>query len=421
MLHLIRRRTGGNGPGSPRRSGRSASARSVPTMLTTLLAVLLPLGLAQPALAAPSGRIVVTPPPVGPILTNEYHVESNRSIAWNGSTTVVTATDAFGNLDYWYQPGGATGWTKQVVASASSGTSYYDAEITASPTGVLITAVEYYTGSIDFWWEADGTTTWYQETVASGGQAGYFGNPSIAWSGAGVYIAATDKYGNAELWYAASGTATWTEQVVQRSYDGSYYEYASVAWDGYSSQPVVSADDRTSGNIYAWTPTSSGIWQTQQVQAALTPTDTLSHADITEVAGGMAITYTESVGNLQYLAEGTEASSWSGGTVASWFPDNDAYNDPSMAWTGDGEMIVANDAPTGDLDAWIGDGASGNAFQEQLIAPGPSDGGADYYGEASVAWTGTDEVVVASQTNTGHLAFWWHPTGSSAWYQEIIA
>ena len=422
MLQLIRRQAGRPDPRPPRRRGGPAFGRGAPAVLIALLAALLPLGLAaQPALAAPSGHVVITPPPVGPILTNAYHVQSNRAIAWNGSATVVTATDAFGNLYYWYQPGGSTGWTKQPVASSNSDTSYYDAQITASPTGVMITAVEYYTGSIDFWWQADGTTPWHQETVASGGQAGYFGGPSIAFTGAGVYIAATDKYGNVELWYAQDGTSSWSEQLVQHPYDGtSYFENASVAWDGYGSEPFVSADDQITGDMDAWVPSVDGFWQVQQVEGPESGV-TFSHADIIESAGGMAMIYQMDASNLQYAAKGTEASSWDYYTAASWFPGNDAYVDPSMAWTGTGEMIVANDTATGELDAWTGEAAVGHPFAEQIIAPGASDGGAYDYGESSVAWTGSGEVVVASQENTGHLMFWWHLDGSTAWNQETIA
>jgi hypothetical protein len=429
MLHPISRHADGPGSGAPRRRGRSRPAvvRGVPV----LLAALLPFGLAPAALAAPGmsgvptapGRpaapiapgIHISPPPTGPALTNEYKVESNRAIAWTGDTAVVTGTDAHGTLYSWNQPDTTSTWNEQIIASGNSGTSYSDAEVATTDTGVMITAVEYHTGSLDFWWQSFGSTTWNEETIASVGQAGYYANPSILSTASGVYIAVGDAGGNIELWYAQYGTDSWTEQIVPHMYSTSYYDNPSVGWNADTEEPVVGADDQSTGDLVAWSLGPSEPNSLQIVDGQ--PDDAYGPADFVESGQGVSAVFADSPGGIVNGWLGPQASSWGVETVASWFPDSHDYSDPSVVDDDGGELIVANDKSTGGLDAWSG----GYPFHEQVIALGASDGGSDDYGQASVAVTGLDYVVVASQENTGSVVFWSSPDGGSDWTQETVA
>ena len=45
-------------------------------------------------------------------------MSDSASIAWTGSSVIISAVDSQGNLDYWWQAAGTTPWHQEVVAAA---------------------------------------------------------------------------------------------------------------------------------------------------------------------------------------------------------------------------------------------------------------------------------------------------------------
>jgi hypothetical protein len=138
---------------------------------------------------------------------------SRASIAWTGTSVVITATDSSGNLDYWWEASGTGTWHEQQVAAASTTLTYQNPSIAWTGTSVVITATDS-SGNLDYWWQASGTGVWNQQQVAAASTTLTYQNPSIAWTGTSEVITATDSSGNLDYWWQASGTAPWNEQQV---------------------------------------------------------------------------------------------------------------------------------------------------------------------------------------------------------------
>jgi hypothetical protein len=232
-----------------------------------------------------------------------------------------------------------------------------------------------------------------------------------------VYIAVADATGNIELWYAQDGTATWSEKTIPHISATSFYQNPSVVWNPGNQTPFVSIDDRTTGDLVVWSPeleTPDGLQF-----ASPEPGVTYGPSDAVGSAQGVEFAVSDSAGNLDYIAVGPLGELWNVDTVASQLPNGNDYNNPSMTEVDGSPVITADDTSTSDLDMWT-DGPDGYPFYETTVARSASDGGSNYYGESSIAFTGTAEVIVADQENTGHLVFWSYPISGGSPTEETI-
>lgn len=100
--------------------------------------------------------------------------------------------DGNGNPDYWCRAEGATAWHEEVVAFGG----FYQPSIAWTGSSVVITAANN-NGNLCYWWQPAGTTPWNPETVAGGA---IYSTRSIAWTGNSVIISAADSYGNVDYW-----------------------------------------------------------------------------------------------------------------------------------------------------------------------------------------------------------------------------
>jgi hypothetical protein len=119
-------------------------------------------------------------------------------------------------LWYWYEPAGTTTWHEQEVA-AGGGADYDDPAIAWTGSSVVIAAVNAQ-GNLEYWWQAVGTRPWNQQQVAPLGLvalgAGQMDFPSIATAGDSVLITAIDSNGNLNYYWQQYGTTPWNEQQV---------------------------------------------------------------------------------------------------------------------------------------------------------------------------------------------------------------
>jgi len=97
---------------------------------------------------------------------------SQPAIAWTGGAVVITAVDSAGNLMYWWQPKGGSGWYQQQVANASKDRVKYSSPAIAWTGGAVVIAAKSfntrgYLHAINYWWQAEGTGGWNPQTVAT--------------------------------------------------------------------------------------------------------------------------------------------------------------------------------------------------------------------------------------------------------------
>jgi len=97
---------------------------------------------------------------------------SQPAIAWTGGAVVITAVDSAGNLMYWWQPKGGSGWYQQQVANASKDRVKYSSPAIAWTGGAVVIAAKSfntrgYLHAINYWWQAESTGGWNPQTVAT--------------------------------------------------------------------------------------------------------------------------------------------------------------------------------------------------------------------------------------------------------------
>jgi hypothetical protein len=151
---------------------------------------------------------------------------SQPAILWTGGAVVITAVDGAGNLYYWVQLKGSIGasWpTPGLVASASGGVGYSKPSIAWSTVrqnhAVLITAADS-AGNLHYWWQPQGATGWNAESVANATLvSGKFDSPAIAWADRTAVIVAKSFDSTGHLlkinyWWQPNGAKGWNLETV---------------------------------------------------------------------------------------------------------------------------------------------------------------------------------------------------------------
>jgi len=130
---------------------------------------------------------------------------------------VVAASDASGDLDYWWQ--GSDGWwrVQNVAASQDSAPrGFLEPSIAWTSHSVVIAALSRPIGgppggALYYWWQAADTEPWNQEGPLTPEPGNVYVGPSIAWTDKSVVIAAANPSdGHVYYWWQAHGSPTWS-------------------------------------------------------------------------------------------------------------------------------------------------------------------------------------------------------------------
>jgi hypothetical protein len=127
-------------------------------------------------------------------------------------------------------------------------------------------------------------------------------------------------------------------------------------------------------------------------------------------------------GNLDYWWQAAGTAPWHQQqvAVAPTGPSGPLdYYTPKITWTGTAEVITATDLG-GNEDYWWQAAGTGT-WNPQQVAVGPNGpGGTVSYSEPAIAWTGTAEVITATDSS-GDLDYWWQAAGTAPWHQQQVA
>jgi hypothetical protein len=370
-------------------------------VLAALIAVAGLLITAGPAQARPDST---------PLPTDFYFT----AIAWTGSSVVIAGTDdTSGNLDYWYQPAGTSGWHEQTVAAggyAANGTYnyYFDPSIAWAGNAVVITAADI-NGNVDFWRQPVGTGGWNTEQTVGTGS-----DPAIAWTGSSMVITATDN-GSLDYWWQADGGSGWnTEQTVASGTGQDWYEPA-IAWTG--SSVVITATNSDTGGLYYWyQPAGTNGWNTEQTVASGCCYDL---AKIAWTGTSVVITAIDAAGDLDYWYQAAGTSGWNTRQTVATGP---AWYEPVIAWTGSSVVIAAVNGDNGSLYYWYQPAGSSDWNTEQTVSAASS---GDEYSVPSIAWTGSSVVISAAYLydadQYGNVEYWYQPAGTRSWNPQPVS
>lgn len=341
-----------------------------------------------------------------------------RTIAWTGSSVVITSTDGSGNLLYWWQQAGASSWNKQTVATAPTGTNGYQwPAIAWTGSSVIITApTTSAVSSLYYWWQAAGTRPWNQQTVANAPLGDFYVWPEIAWTDSSAIITAVNHEG-LYYWWQERGASNWNPQTVAAN-PGVTYAFPTIAWTGGS---VVIAAQCSDGNLYYWwQPAGGSGWNRETVATGggyyANPSIAWTGSSVviaavrgSGLAGQPPSSNGEAVGNLYYWWQAAGASTWNQQTVATGF-----YGTPSIAWTGRAVVITALDQ-SGNIYYWSQPAGASGWGPPQLVASGSYQG-------PSIASAGGSAVITAggpvTSSSPDGVYYWWQAPGP--WTMEQL-
>jgi len=242
----------------------------------------------------------------------------NPAIAWTGTSVVIAGTDSNGNLNFWWQPAGSTGWPapQQVAGAPAGGVSYLNPAIAWTGSSVVITAADT-NGNLYYWWQAAGATSWHRQPVVPDPEVRYV-NPAIAWTGGSVVITATDGDGFLYYWWQKADTTTWHPETVAAGSTDVRYQNPAIAWTGTSV--VITAADSNGNLNFWWQAADTGTWHPRQQVA--TSSEGFSFSDqnpAIALAGGtvvIAVTSGSAEGVLYYWWQPIGSGRWNGQQVA---------------------------------------------------------------------------------------------------------
>ncbi len=146
---------------------------------------------------------------------------TSASITATNNTLLVAASTSTGTLYVFSQAIGGSGWTAQTVSSAV-GTSSHPVIASFERLSVVlrtyvVIAETSPKGQLDFWWQPAGASTWDQETIAKASKDAVYSSPDLSITGTSVLAAALNtKPGDVLSWYQSFGTTPWHEQLVAK-------------------------------------------------------------------------------------------------------------------------------------------------------------------------------------------------------------
>ena len=133
---------------------------------------------------------------------------------------------------------------------------------------VLVTAATT-AGEVDFWTQPIGGTGWTEQGVSVPASGGAYANPVLAWNGmtgakSRYYIAATDHSGNVEVWRRQASGGSWVAQRVASA--GKRAAYTSASISATSAAVVLTAINRKPGDVISWYQRyGTSAWHQQQL------------------------------------------------------------------------------------------------------------------------------------------------------------
>jgi hypothetical protein len=286
------------------------------------------------------------------------------SIAWAGSRAVIAATDAHGDLFYFWLAAGK--WHGQEVAKGKRGVSYSTPAIGWTGNAVAIAAINA-KGNLVYFAQHSGSSKWSYRLVAS--SPGKFRSPSItSFPEHGVLISVASTAGQLLTFELAPGQSNWTRQLA--------------GYGTFGASSVVTCYDSLAHEYLALITSTSG-------------------------------------GSLYFWWEALDAPLWHQETIASPGQGGIFTGGGSIAATAH-NLLVAVSTTTGWVDFWT-QPIGGTGWNEQVVAANPG----STYSHPEIAWTGllggqSYDVITATNQH-GELDYWWTQDGVYVWTHEKVA
>jgi hypothetical protein len=180
------------------------------------------------------------PQEVGTVSVGAVEGIQQPEIAWTGvpghtgTNSVITVADANGDILFWYQNG--AGWSKETVATGQSSNAYYQPDLTATSTGVVIVAAGS-NGALYSFYQPYGGPAWNSDGSLGVGSGQSYGGPYVTWDGVNVDVTAPFYDGKGfipRLAWKSNSAQFWSEQNLPGVTDTQDLAYGTpaITWTG---------------------------------------------------------------------------------------------------------------------------------------------------------------------------------------------
>lgn len=292
------------------------------------------------------------------------------SIAWTGSRAVIAATDAHGDLYYFWLAG----------------------------------------------------STWHGQEVARGKRGVAYSKPAIAWTGHTVAIVAVSESGGLVYFVRHTSNSGWSSRLLSQV---AHHKYQAPSVAGIPGGGVLVSAANSAGELMSFElPSGSARWTTTRLAGGTFSPPSVAVGYNSMTLANLGLVTSTRGGTLYFWWEPIlpEQPGWSQETIASLAPDS-SYTGASIAVTADHALVTAA-ATTGAVDVWSQQiGSPGWSSPQTVVAAG----GSSTYSRPAIAWTGpvdggpsSFDVITAVNQN-GELDYWWQEDGTLGWFPEKIA
>jgi hypothetical protein len=338
---------------------------------------------------------------------------NKSSIAWAGSRAVVAATDAHGDLYYFWLASGR--WHSQEVAKGKRGVLYSKAAIAWTGNATVIAAVNS-AGALVYWRLPQGSTKWHYQQVAKVAHHS-FQNPSITGiPGGGVLISTANSAGELLSFSRAGSGGSWAETVVGYGTFGP--SSVITCFDSLAGRYLALITATSGGTLYLWWEfvTSPG-WSKETIASPGPSGSFSSGGSIAATANHILVTAATTTGIVDFWSQSIGGTGWAQETIAGG--GSNRYSHAGIAWTGasSGYDVVTATNQHGQLDYWwTSDGF--NLWTHEKIAGY----GKNYvYANPGIAISATAVIVTAVNTKPGDVWYWHQPFNTNPWLKQRVA
>jgi hypothetical protein len=340
---------------------------------------------------------------------------NKSSITWAGSRAVIAATDAHGDLYYFWLAAGR--WHSQEVAKGKRGVVYSKPAIAWTGNATVIAALNS-AGALVYWRLPQGSTKWHYQQVAKVAHHS-FQSPSITGTpGNGVLISTSNTAGDLLSFSHGGSGGSWTETIVGYGTFGA--SSVITCFDSLAGKYLALITATSGGTLYFWWQFVNGTSWSQETVASPGPAGAYTTGgSIAATPTDLLVTAGTATGQVYFWSQAIGGTGWNRQVIATG--SGSRYSRPAVTWTGpigsfSYDVITATNQH-GELDYWwAADG--GTVWTHEKIAGY----GKNYvYANPGIAISATAVIVTAVNTKPGDVWYWHQPFTTNPWLKQRVA
>jgi hypothetical protein len=342
---------------------------------------------------------------------------NKSSIAWAGSRAVIAATDAHGDLYYFWLAAGH--WHSQEVAKGKRGVVYSKPAIAWTGNATVIAALNS-ASALVYFRLPQGSTKWHYQQVAKFAHHS-FQSPSITGTpGGGVLISTANTAGDLLSFAHGGSGGSWTATIVGYGTFGA--SSVITCYDSLAHKYLALITATSGGTLYFWWQFVNGTSWNQEIIASPGPPGAYTTGgSVAATAHDLLVTAGTATGQVYFWSQPIGGTGWSRQVIATGAVVQ--YSHPVVAWTGPFGLasksydVIAATSQHGELDYWWAPDGGTTWTHEKIAGSGKN----YVYANPGVAISATSVIITAVNSKPGDVWYWHQPFGTNPWPKQRVA